>query len=682
MALLEIRDLSFTYRPVDKEGQEDLSHSVIPILSKVEITVDRGELVAIQGPSGSGKSTLLALLAGFLQMQTGTIYLDGHLFSSLKNNELSYFRNQKIGFIFQQFHLLPKLNVLENILLPSQYAPNLNLGAANEKAIQLAKYLEIDHRLFHHPNQLSGGQQQRVAIARALLHDPDLILADEPTGNLDSKSAQNIMDLLLDLNRKGKTIIIITHSDEIAAQCNRSIQLKDGKVVNGSVHMKSTAEILLQTRIPAAETTRPLTPLSSFNAAVVVREAWKDILSNKIRSFLTMIGIIVGVASILAMITLGRFIKEKVLESYAEMGVNTVLFMGYPNWNLKATDSSGVLYKSFKWQTDIMPLTDVFAEIEKMTPLMTGNRTTLAYAGKTIESEGRPVGVNEHAFEITGRKLRLGRNFSPFHIEQKNSVCIIGSEIAEKLFIQVNPLNQILNVQGNQSSFGCKIIGVLENQTSNKGWNNPNLEVYLPYTLYQSLAENPWDAEITRVLIQLKSGSDIPETGKAIQGYFTARYGKTGRFRIHNDSVMIAQLQKFLSLFTVALGAIAMICLIVGGVGITNMMLASIAERFREIGLRKALGATNPRIRQHILLESVLLCGLAGIFGLMIGFTCYELVIYIASKFVPSLEFQWRFDTSAFFIAFVSIAAVGIISGLAPALKAERLQILEALRSD
>jgi ABC-type antimicrobial peptide transport system permease subunit len=292
------------------------------------------------------------------------------------------------------------------------------------------------------------------------------------------------------------------------------------------------------------------------------------------------------------------------------------------------------------------------------------------------------MGVNEHAFAISGRKIAMGRGFTPFHIEQKNSVCLIGAEIAEKLFQQISPLQQILNVQRNQSSFACQIIGVLAPISSSKSWGNPNLEVYLPYTLYQTLAENAFDAEIQRVLIKLREGSDIPEIGESIKGFFSARYGKSGRFRVHNESVMIAQLQKFLSLFTIALGAIAMICLLVGGVGITNMMLASIAERFREIGLRKALGATHQRIRQHILMESLLLCGSAGLIGLTSGFSLCHLVIWIASRLAPTVQFQWRFDPTAFLIAFVSIGAVGLLSGLAPAVRAQNLQILEALNSD
>lgn len=702
MPLLEIENLSFSYRPISSHEPEGGTHESTAILSNINFAVERGELIAIQGPSGSGKSTLLALLAGFLQLQQGTIRLNGQDFAALDDSEMSFVRNQKIGYVFQQFHLLPKLNVLQNILLPAQYAPPHDEHTRRAKALELAHYLGLEHRLDHHPNQLSGGQQQRVAIARALLHDPDLILADEPTGNLDSKSADNIIDLLIDLNRQGKTIIIITHSDEIAQRCGRILQIKDGQITSsGAAAFQSASTSIpklnastLQRDVATEPTISPertsstmselwnLKAVSGLFSWVIVKEAWQDLLSNKVRSFLTMIGIVVGVASVLAMITLGNFIKEKVLESYAEMGINTVLFIGHPNWTMKASDSSGVLFKAFNWDTDILPLYKIFPEVAKITPILQGRPVTLSFAGKTIENDARPMGVNEWAFDIADRKLQLGRGFTPFHIEQKNSVCVIGAEVAEKLFNQTPPLNQILNLQSDKSSYGCKIIGVLESISSNKSWGNPNLEVYLPYTLFQIQTDNPWEAEINRVLMKLKPGTDIPETGKAIQGYFNLRYGKTGRFRVHNDSVMIAQLQKFLSLFTIALGAIAMICLLVGGVGITNMMLASIAERFREIGLRKALGATHERIRQHILMESILLCGAAGLVGLFMGFGFCELVVLITSRFTKNIPFQWLIDGWAFLISFLSIGAVGILSGLAPALRAKKLQILEALRSD
>lgn len=684
MALLNIRDLNFSYRPVANAEDSSSEETSSLILNKINFSINSGELVAIQGPSGSGKSTLLALLAGFLKLQKGEIILDSQNFAKLSDDELSKVRNEKIGFIFQQFHLLPKLTVLENILLPHQYSDNSNDPSIETKARALASELGLSHRLLHHPNQLSGGQQQRVAIARALLHEPDIILADEPTGNLDSKSAQMIIDLLVNLHKQGKTILIITHSDEIAQACQRTLMIRDGQIVSDS----KNKDDVINANVPLQEKPK-LTAISSAHPSSLttvlkksVTEACRALRENQTRSLLTMIGIIVGVASTLAMITLGSFLKEKVLESYAEMGINTVLFMGYPNYNVKATETNGILFKAFNWESDILPLKTIFPEIEKLTPILYGSRVTLSFAGKSIEAEGRPVGVNENAFVITGRKIKAGRNFSPYHIEQMNSVCIIGAEVVEKLFLQISPLGQILNVQSNQSGYGCKIIGVLESISSNRGWGNPNLEVYLPYTFFQAQSENPWDAQIDRVLLQLTDGSDIPEVGKSIQGYFTARYGKAGRFRVHNDSVLIAQLQKFLSLFTIALGGIAMICLLVGGVGITNMMLASIAERFREIGLRKALGATHKRIRQHILTESIVLCGLAGFIGLIIGFGFYELVIFVTSKFATSVEFQWRLDMPALLISFASIFAVGILSGLAPAIRAERLQILEALRSD
>ncbi|MEY4615486.1 MAG: hypothetical protein RJB66_446 [Pseudomonadota bacterium] len=689
MPLLEIENLSFSYRSVTLNEEPSQRASSQTILKNINLQVKQGELIAIQGPSGSGKSTLLALLAGFLQLQSGDIRLNKQSFSSLDDNQMSRLRNQNIGYVFQQFHLLPKLTVVENILLPGQYNSEASPIELRQRALSLAQYLGLEHRLDHHPNQLSGGQQQRVAIARALLHDPDLILADEPTGNLDSKSAENIMELLIDLNKKGKTILIITHSDDIAQRCGRIIQIKDGQITDSEIDHSLRPTPQHQSHQEGTEKNDQSQHLENLRKEIrtlfspaIVRQSYHDLIQNKMRSFLTMIGIIVGVASVLSMITLGHFIKEKVLESYAAMGINTVMFMGHPNWNVKASDSTGVYFKSFHWENDILPLAKIFPDIDSMTPIIQSYRATLSYGGRTIDTDARPVGVNEKAFLISDRKLKMGRGLSPFHVENRNAVCVIGAEVAEKLFFPHSPIGQILNVQGNSTSYGCQVIGVLESISSNKGWSNPNLEVYLPYTLFQTLAENPWEAEINRVLIKLREGAEISQVGKSIQGYFNLRYGKSGRFRVHNDSVMIAQLQKFLSLFTIALGAIAMICLLVGGVGITNMMLASIAERFREIGLRKALGATHERIRQHILMESILLCGGAGVIGLLIGFAFCQLVVFITAQFASNITFQWRLDLWAFVTSFISICVVGVLSGLAPALRAQKLQILEALRAD
>jgi putative ABC transport system ATP-binding protein len=199
-------------------------------LAGVDIHIGAGEFVAIMGPSGSGKSTLLNIL-GLLDRPTrGTFHLSGHDVSTMDDDAASALRNSHIGFVFQSFHLLPRLSVLENVLLPLRYADNQTLDKSS-RARKLLSRMGLIDRLDHRPSELSGGQQQRVAICRALLLEPPLLLADEPTGNLDSKSAQNVMQLLLELNDAGQTIVLVTHDAEVAAHSRRTIHLRDGRVV-------------------------------------------------------------------------------------------------------------------------------------------------------------------------------------------------------------------------------------------------------------------------------------------------------------------------------------------------------------------------------------------------------------------------------------------------------------------
>ncbi len=669
--IIEVQDLKFSYQT---ENQVP-----VPILFGLNFKIYPGEFVAIQGPSGSGKSTILYLLGCLNPIQSGKLIIGGVDVSKLNDDELALFRNENLGFVFQQFHLLPKANVLENILLSARYPIEKpkDLKIFVNKAKLLAERFGLTDRLHHGPQELSGGQQQRVAIARALLNEAPVILADEPTGNLDSKSAAIVIDALKSLKSNGKTIVLITHDKDIASQADRIIFIQDGKVLQEQGVAQPGGESNLSMIRPSLGKSDPFR--SYFR---LLPFAAGNIFRNRLRSILTMIGISIGVASVLAMITLGQFAKERILSGYAELGINTLSFRGEQNWDQKATDMFGLTFASFSWERDLEPLKTIFPDVQLITPQMQTWRSAFAFGGKSIDDETRVLGVNDEAFAIVDRKLSAGVPISIFHVKNRSAVCVIGAQVAEKLFSNVEPLGEVLRVTTTENSYGCRVIGVAAPVNSNKEGRNPDLEIFIPYTYFQSAVGGWWEQRIRNVLIKVKPGQDMEKVGKSLQAFFERKYGTSGRFRASADSILIGQMNRFLNIFSIFLASIAFISLTVGGIGIANMMLVSVSERYREIGLRKALGATNTSIRQQFLLEAILLCGIAGALGLVAGFAGYEIIIWGGSKLIPKFEFEWVFNFQALALSLGSILAVGVLSGLVPALRAEKLSPIEALRSE
>lgn len=678
MAAITAKKLSYSY---------EVGGTGVSVLKNVSLEIKPREIVAIQGPSGSGKSTLMHILGCLSQCQKGDLHIDGIDVSTLSKEQLALVRNRKLGFIFQQFHLLPRTTVLDNILLPTMY-PFEDKSQAEEnkkRAHEIAHKLGIEHRLDHYPNELSGGEQQRVAIARALIRNSKILLADEPTGNLDSKRAEQIMDILEELNREqGLTIILVTHESEVAQRADRIIHLHDGEVQSIEVNKKKEPrkEKTLKKEVMVSDikhtvggtlkTILQLIPLSL-----------KNIFRNKARSILTMLGIVIGVGAILIMVTLGQYTERKILESYTKLGANTLSIYGHPNWNLKASDVFPVKFESFNMNNDIEPLKKIFPDISMVSPQLYTFIKEISYAGKSVPISKTPaLGVGKDFFRIVDKtKMKMGRSFSSYNIAHADPVCVINNDVHQLLFAKENPLDKIIYISGQENTFSCTVIGVLDKSLSNEP-KEKQVSVYMPYTFVKNVTDNPWEIAIYTFFLKAKNAGNVIKIGKAVENYFKSKYGVSGVFYVNAYAVLIAQMKRFLSLFNLMLAVISLITLMVGGIGITNMMLVSISERFKEIGIRKAVGATDYSMRVQFLLESTIICCLAGFIGLLGGFMVYEGIIYIASKFVKDLNFEVIFSYAAILLSIVSMLTVGIVSGLVPALKAEKLEIVTALRSE
>lgn len=671
-AALVLEEVHFSYL---LHGRE------VPALNGINLTIAAGEMVAIQGPSGSGKSTLLYILGCMLNPQKGRVTVLGQEVQSLNDTELAFIRNRWLGFVFQQFYLINSANILQNILLPTRYPVEAPKDSQDwqAKATALAGKLGLSDRLLHKPQQLSGGQQQRVAIARALIRDPKIILADEPTGNLDSQSSKQTLTLLRDLNKEGRTVIIITHDNEVAAQCDRVILVRDGRVIETPSTRTPQSGVGAVQKEPLPKFREP-SLISVWRESL--SEAYANVNRNRTRSLLTLLGVMVGVAAVVSMLTLGLFTQKKVLQSYATLGVHTLAFEADVNWFMRARDKTGRAFSGLHMERDVLPLQKYFPEIKRLSPQYTSYGHSVLFGGRSIDGQASLAGVSDAFLAITQRKLASGSNIQSYHVANKSSVCLIGFGIVEKLFPRQSPIGEIVQFTINELTIGCRVIGVLAKTFSRNQTFQPDMQILVPHSFFQTLPVPYWTAMLRNLVMEIDMAASVLTTGQKLQALFENRYKKSGRFSASSDSQLVSQMQKFLNLFTLLLGGIAAVTLVVGGMGIANMMLVSVNERLREIGLRKALGASHQAVRHLFFSETLALCLFAGILGVGLGFVVYESLIYVGSLFITDLKFEWLVEPIAIFIAFGAILATGFLSGLAPAVKAERLSVVEALRSE
>ncbi|MBC7385376.1 MAG: ABC transporter permease [Cryobacterium sp.] len=646
--MIELSNITKSYRMGDQ---------VVTALKGVSLKIEDGDFVAIMGPSGSGKSTLAHIL-GLLDVPTeGAYRLNGREVSGLSEDELAVLRREEIGFIFQQFNLLPRINALENVALPLLYsAPESD----QSYSMKLLERVGLGPRSHHRPNELSGGQQQRVAIARALVNRPRMILADEPTGNLDSKSEKEILGILEELNQSGITIIVVTHEEEVGASAKRLIRMRDG-VVQSDVRQSPLSS-------DPRETKPPLSP-PRFRFRDVIEhlsQGYRTLAGNKIRTALSMLGILIGVAAVIAMLALGNGAQKAIADQLSSLGSNLITLRA------GAMRIGGVFQEA--GATTRITLEDVAAINAQIPSVKEASGSVTGRAQVTFKNKNWSTGVQGAAppyARIHAAVPEQGRFFNDDETRARARVAVIGMTVVRQLFGESNPIGEQIKI--NKVAF--QIIGVLPEKGST-GWRDQDDILIIPITtamhrllgkLYvDSVDIEAKSAELTNTVQDsvrelMESRKRIPESMKG------------EAFDIRNMADIQAALTESSKTMSALLASIAAISLLVGGIGIMNIMLVSVTERTKEIGLRKAIGARRFDILMQFLAESVVVSGIGGIAGIILG--------WLITLALSSLT-GWNTTISpeSVFLAFFFSAFIGMLFGIYPARKASLLHPIDALR--
>ncbi|MCE9939196.1 MULTISPECIES: MacB family efflux pump subunit [Serratia] len=628
----------------------------VTVLKEINLSIAQGEMVAIVGASGSGKSTLMNILGCLDRPSEGDYQVAGRSTAQLDRDSLAELRREHFGFIFQRYHLLGDLSAQGNVEVPAVYAGHAR-SARQQRAADLLQRLGLAQRLNYRPSQLSGGQQQRVSIARALMNGGEVILADEPTGALDSHSGQEVMSILKDLHARGHTVVIVTHDMQVAEHAQRIIELSDGEIVadrrKTTAHTVARLPIALDNAVSRWQSQRDRL-YEAFKMALLA------MASQRLRTLLTMLGIIIGIASVVSVVALGKGSQQQVLANINAMGTSTLEV--YPGKDFGDMRSAAV-------QTLRATDADALAQqgyVHSVTPTVSSS-TTFRYGNQSVS--GTVNGVGEQYFLVRGYSIDSGMAFNRHSVDQLMQEAVIDENTRNKLFPHgANPLGEVILL----GSLPCRIIGVAAKKQSGFG-SDENLNVWIPYTT--AMKRMLGQSYLKSITVRVNDDIDLTSAEDGVTRLLSQRHGGKDFFVMNTDSIR-QTIEKTTATLTLLVSMIALISLVVGGIGVMNIMLVSVTERTREIGVRMAVGARASDIMQQFLIEAVLVCLLGGTLGVLLSLG----IGVVFSQF--SDNFTMVYSTESIVAAFICSTLIGVIFGFFPARRAAGMDPIHALERE
>ena len=643
--LLEVEKVSRIYI----QGGEELE-----VLKQISLTINHGEFVAIVGQSGSGKSTLMNILGCLDRPSRGVYRVKGQNVADLSADELSTLRREVFGFVFQRYNLLSGSTAVENVSMPAMYA-GMDKEERHERGAGLLTRLGLEERLTYYPSQLSGGQQQRVSIARALMNGGEIILADEPTGALDSQSGQDVLALLRELHAAGHTIILITHDPGIAATADRIITLRDGNIIS------DTRSEEKETQPDAASATKE-TPFadtpSHMPLGAAVGLALRSLKANRFRTILTLLGIIIGVASVVTMLALGNGAKEKVLATIERMGSDLIMVRPMASSSRSAAGSVRLV------DEDIAAL--------KLLPGVGGavgedsGAVSVRYQEADYQTNYTGTGVDKPF--VANWNVVKGEFFTAHDVAVSAPVVVLGQTVVKHIYPEgVEPVGTYVMIR----NVPFLVIGVMDVKGASAFGTDEDDILLVPVTTARlRLMGRKF---LRSAIVKAEANADMQTLQDTIGAMLLERHG-TEDFRVLNTASIMDAASESQNTLTVLLGSVAAISLLVGGIGVMNIMLVSVVERTREIGIRMACGARRYDIMVQFITEALMVCALGGLLGVAFGL----LAAAIAQHYGAPVAYSASPALLALSCSFVT----GLVFGFAPARKASRLDPVAALASE